>query len=104
MPGATSADVHTGLGHPGSGMTSREIRHGGQHGRKSERVGVAKYGTAGVAQGSQELGGANPSNDARQRGLQNDMPREAMGTRGDKDSSLAEDLPPTQALGGKRNF
>ena len=25
--GATSGDVHTGLGHPGSGMSSREERH-----------------------------------------------------------------------------
>lgn len=27
--GATSADVSTGLGHPGSGQTSRELRHDG---------------------------------------------------------------------------
>ncbi|GAO19379.1 hypothetical protein UVI_02045630 [Ustilaginoidea virens] len=29
FPGATSADVHRGLGHPGQGMTSREL-HGGR--------------------------------------------------------------------------
>ena len=39
----TSADVHTGLGHPGSGQTSREIRHdGNQSGGKSlEGVGAS---------------------------------------------------------------
>ncbi|KAL6244552.1 hypothetical protein RBB50_008794 [Rhinocladiella similis] len=31
LPGATSADVHTGLGHPGQGQTSTEVRHEGQH-------------------------------------------------------------------------
>lgn len=33
MPGATSADVHQGYGHPGQGMTSQEL-HGGR--RKKE--------------------------------------------------------------------
>lgn len=27
LPGATSKDVHTGLGHPGQGQTSRELHH-----------------------------------------------------------------------------
>ena len=27
MPGATSGDVHKGLGHPGQGQTSNELRH-----------------------------------------------------------------------------
>ncbi|ETI27532.1 hypothetical protein G647_09723 [Cladophialophora carrionii CBS 160.54] len=31
LPGATSADVHTGLGHPGQGQTSTELRHEGHH-------------------------------------------------------------------------
>ena len=30
LGGATSADVHTGLGHPGQGQTSKELRHDGQ--------------------------------------------------------------------------
>lgn len=41
LPGATSADVHTGLGHPGSGMTSQE-EHGGK--RKKERSGLEGVG------------------------------------------------------------
>lgn len=32
-PGSTSADVHTGLGHPGSGMTSQE-RHDGSNAKQ----------------------------------------------------------------------
>ncbi|OJJ45820.1 hypothetical protein ASPZODRAFT_68587 [Penicilliopsis zonata CBS 506.65] len=36
LRGATSQDVHRGLGHPGSGMTNTEIRHDGQHGRKHQ--------------------------------------------------------------------
>ncbi|OQU95379.1 hypothetical protein CLAIMM_01598 isoform 2 [Cladophialophora immunda] len=31
LPGATSADVHQGLGHPGQGQTSTELRHEGHH-------------------------------------------------------------------------
>jgi len=33
--GATSADVHTGLGHPGAGQSSAEIHHDGQSHRKN---------------------------------------------------------------------
>ncbi len=40
--GATSADVHTGLGHPGSGQTSSELRSG-----NSERAGLEGRGVAG---------------------------------------------------------
>ena len=41
--GATSADVHTGLGHAGSGQTSREIRHDGdkKQGKSLEGVGAS---------------------------------------------------------------
>lgn len=43
LTGATSADVHDGLGHPGQGETSAELRYGGQKGRK-------KYGAGGAEQ------------------------------------------------------
>lgn len=39
LQGATSADVHTGLGHPGSGMTSQE-----EHGGKRKKVGAGLEG------------------------------------------------------------
>jgi hypothetical protein len=32
LTGATSADVHTGLGHPGQGQTSNELRHADKRG------------------------------------------------------------------------
>ncbi|CAK3806070.1 Hypothetical predicted protein [Lecanosticta acicola] len=48
--GASSADVHTGLGHPGAGQTSAELRHDGQHHRKNPGSGL-----------DGRLGGANQS-------------------------------------------
>lgn len=47
LPGATSADVHTGLGHPGQGQTSTEIRHEGAHGRKRQPAGPEGAGATG---------------------------------------------------------
>ena len=45
MPGATSASVHTGLGHPGQGQTSSELRHGGnvRSGGHDGMVSAAKH-------------------------------------------------------------
>jgi hypothetical protein len=43
FPGATSGDVHTGLGHPGSGQTSTELHGSG----KKERSGLAGAGAQG---------------------------------------------------------
>ncbi|KAL3452258.1 hypothetical protein BJX65DRAFT_175655 [Aspergillus insuetus] len=40
LMGATSKDVHKGLGHPGSGQTSTEMRHDGQHTRKNPGHGL----------------------------------------------------------------
>lgn len=42
MTGATSADVHDGLGKPSSGMTSAELRHDGHSGRKKQGLGGAE--------------------------------------------------------------
>ncbi|KAF8636225.1 hypothetical protein AX17_003711 [Amanita inopinata Kibby_2008] len=44
MAGATSQDVHEGLGHPGSGMSSKELRHDGQPGRHRRGQGVSQFG------------------------------------------------------------
>jgi len=38
--GATSGDVHTGLGHPGQGQTSAELHHDGEHHRKNPGHGL----------------------------------------------------------------
>ncbi|KAF3352991.1 hypothetical protein VdG1_00463 [Verticillium dahliae VDG1] len=43
LGGATSADVHAGLGHPGAGMTSQEL-HGGK--RKSDGSGLEGVGAS----------------------------------------------------------
>ena len=48
FPGATSGDVHTGLGHPGQGQTSTEIRKEGQHTNKREGVGLQAEGGSGL--------------------------------------------------------
>jgi len=93
MPGSTSGDVHTGLGHPGSGMTSTE--HDGQHGRARQRLGLAKHAASNVAHASEELGGANPRVDSRQRGLDNEQPRG--NHRGSKGERVAEDQPSSTA-------
>ncbi|KAJ8521853.1 hypothetical protein ONZ45_g1507 [Pleurotus djamor] len=43
-PGATSADVHGGYGHPGQGMSSKELRHDGKIGRKGGGQGISQWG------------------------------------------------------------
>jgi len=48
FPSATSADVHTGLGHPGSGQTSASIRHDGKPKREREGKGLQGEGGTGM--------------------------------------------------------
>ena len=50
MGGATSADVHSGLGMPISGMSSQERHHDGQIHRKKDRSGTDQYGETGDMQ------------------------------------------------------
>lgn len=52
FPGATSADVHQGLGHPGSGQTSSEIAHEGKSHRARDRTGLT-----GLAEGGSGMAG-----------------------------------------------
>lgn len=47
LPGATSADVHTGLGHPGQGQTSNELRHEGGHTSSKQTSGLEGVGAEG---------------------------------------------------------
>ncbi|KAF8895360.1 hypothetical protein BD779DRAFT_1668646 [Infundibulicybe gibba] len=44
LGGATSADVHDGIGKPGSGMSSKELHHNGQPGRKRDAQGISQWG------------------------------------------------------------
>ena len=78
--GATSADVHGGLGHPGQGQTSTEIRHDG--GEKKGGQGLQGVG----ASGTKEFKTANEHDPemAHLRALDKD---EAVGGRGDKPSA-----------------
>lgn len=47
MSGATSGDVHQGIGMPVSGMSSQERHHDGQIGRKRHGQGVDQFGPPG---------------------------------------------------------
>lgn len=85
--GATSQDVHRGLGHPGVGQTQTEIRHDGQHGRKHQATGLEGVGTYRQDKFERNL--------PDQRGID----REAVygGQHGDKGSLGAEDITPESA-------
>ena len=87
--GATSAEVHTGLGHPG--QTSSERRHDGQRHRKNpgqSLEGVGKSGAMGKTVDSHDPGFAN------QRALDKD---EAVVGRGNVGGPSAEDRLPESA-------
>ncbi|KAE9379296.1 hypothetical protein N431DRAFT_478347 [Stipitochalara longipes BDJ] len=80
--GATSADVHTGYGHPGGGQTSQEL-----HGRrKKERTGLSGVG-------------ADQSDPVRERGLDIDVEKGSRGKSGNdrKDILGAEEKIPEGA-------
>lgn len=85
--GSTSRDVHTGLGHPGSGQTSSELRHDGQSHRKHGGGGLEGVGA------SREPGFERYIPD--QRGLERDQARG--GQRGDKGALGAENVQPESA-------
>ncbi|MCJ1469109.1 hypothetical protein MMC07_007742 [Pseudocyphellaria aurata] len=56
LGGATSADVHTGLGKPLQGQTSTEVRHEGQHHRENpggHGAGLVGTGASGAASTNQ---------------------------------------------------
>lgn len=81
LPGATSASVHQGLGHPGSGQTSQELH--GTH--KKERSGLTGVG-------------ANLTDPIHQN--HHDRPYETGKTdKGATDYPTAEDQPPVSAEG-----
>lgn len=62
MSGATSGDLHAGMGKPMQGMTSEELRHDGQQGRKRQTLGLAKHGA-----------GVDERVDERQRGVEREV-------------------------------
>ncbi|KAF2241233.1 hypothetical protein BU26DRAFT_525431 [Trematosphaeria pertusa] len=91
IQGADSSDVHTGLGHPGQGETSTELRHDGQHGRKKQGLGTIGLGT------TEEKGDVVQGRDpefAHQRNLPEDVPS---GQRGNIGGPPAEERVPESA-------
>ena len=84
LSGATSGDVHTGLGHPGQGQTSSELRHDGRGG------GLAGVGASGVASGNQMV---DTDTQPKERGLDKEEGQYA-GSRGDKGDDYPQ--PPAQ--------
>lgn len=86
LGGATSADVHTGLGKPGQGQTSQEL-HGGKAG-EGRGGGLAGVG-ANASSGNQM---ADERTQPSQRGYEKEEGQHA-GTRGDKADRAAEDMP-----------
>lgn len=86
MPGATSGAVHTGLGHPGQGQTSRELRHdGAQHSGQGGYEGLKSTAAAKVTDPRDPL-------QADQRALDKD--EAAPGQRGNVGGPAAEDRIP----------
>ncbi|OGM49200.1 hypothetical protein ABOM_004039 [Aspergillus bombycis] len=87
LQGATSQDVHTGLGHPGGGQTSAELRHDGQTHRKNPGGGLESVGANREPGLEREIPGL--------RGLGREEAQRSQ--RGDKGALAAEDRQPESA-------
>lgn len=79
LGGATSADVHTGLGHPGSGQASNEVNYSGK--------------AKGEASGASIDGGQNDS--FKELGLDQDHPTAGRGENGEEFVGAEEKDPMT---------
>ena len=84
IPGATSGDVHKGLGHPGQGQTSADKDVSG-------RSGLMGVGASGVQSG---MGGVDERTDASQRGIEKEGSR-TKDTVGEFAAGAEERLPAT---------
>lgn len=98
LGGATSADVHTGLGHPGQGQTSTELRHEGQHTASKQGTGLvgkaSTMNTGGVYNDGQAVDQKDPGF-ANQRALDKEQ-GDMAGQRGNIGGPAAEErLPET---------
>ena len=88
LTGATSKDVHTGLGKPLQGQTNVEQVHDGAHGRKKQSSGLEGVGASRENKGMERM---IPS----QRGIEKEQTQS--GTRGDKADRAAENMNPEPA-------
>jgi hypothetical protein len=87
ITGATSSDVHTGLGHPGQGQTSNELRHANKKGGG---------GLAGLAHGVEQGNVRDLKDDPRHADQRNlgDVPT---GERGNTGGPSAQEREPETA-------
>jgi hypothetical protein len=72
LPGTDSGAMHTGLGHPGQGQSSAELRHDGHSHNKRAGQGTLGRGNT-VGQSQKEINPQDPQF-ANQRALDKDYP------------------------------
>lgn len=77
MPGATSRDVHTGLGQPGSGQTSASLAHDGKGKREKEPQGLTGQAEGGSGMHGDESAEARRLQSDRAGGPNNDREHNA---------------------------
>jgi hypothetical protein len=88
LTGASSADVHTGLGHPGQGQTSRELRHPDRKDGK---------GLVGLAEGVEQGKAAKELKDLPEHAQQRNLGDVPTGQRGNVGGPPAQELVPETA-------
>jgi hypothetical protein len=93
ITGATSADVHTGLGHPGQGQSSNELRHADKKGGQG-LTGLADS----VGQGDVKSLKDDPRH-AVQRNLGDEIGDVPAGERGNTGGASAQEKVPESASG-----
>jgi hypothetical protein len=87
ITGATSSDVHTGLGHPGQGQTSKELHHADKKGGS---------GLAGLAD-SVEQGNVKDLKDLPEHAHQRNLDDVPTGQRGNTGGPPAQERVPESA-------
>ncbi|KAJ9632122.1 hypothetical protein H2203_000523 [Taxawa tesnikishii (nom. ined.)] len=95
LGGATSADVHTGLGHPGQGQSSNELHHGGQRGGSKQGSGMQGVGASGAASG--QLADPHDPQHTNLRAVDVDEARIPRGTAQEAGAGNAENRQPETA-------
>ncbi|CAD6574976.1 MAG: hypothetical protein ASARMPREDX12_007048 [Alectoria sarmentosa] len=88
LGGATSADVHTGMGHPGQGQTSNELRHGKNNSKKG---GGGLAGVGASVESSNQM--VDTDTQPKERAIDKEEGKFA-GTRGNKGEDYPQ--PPAQ--------
>ncbi|KAK7631531.1 hypothetical protein BKA81DRAFT_349254 [Phyllosticta paracitricarpa] len=99
IPGSTSASVHTGLGHPGAGQTSSELRHDGQKHRDHQRGGLAGLAQGGIVGNKGEAVSGKVPGFESQRGLDKELGdgSASVGQRGNTGGPAAEERFPVSS-------